>query len=177
MFLRHARTLAELQVKINRLTISGLWSYKEGLIYAIRRTPQLGRDLCEKVLNHFETLTDADRVCHGDFHPGNVLLTDHGATVIDWMTARSGNPWADVARTSMILSIGAKRAGKQVKPVIRLLIDLYHQAYLKRYKNLIPDKNNEFKQWMPAIAAARLDEQIESEREALINRVQEGLMK
>src|SRR6185369_345766 len=27
MFLRHARTLAELQVKINHLAISGLWSY------------------------------------------------------------------------------------------------------------------------------------------------------
>jgi aminoglycoside phosphotransferase (APT) family kinase protein len=128
-------------------------------------------------LKHLATLSDGDKVCHGDFHPGNVLITEKGAVVIDWMTARSGNPWADVARTSMIISIGAKRAGKQVSPIIRSLINLYHRAYLKRYLKLLPDTNNELKRWLPVIAAARLDEQIESEHEALINLAQEGLMK
>jgi len=176
MFLRHARTLAELQAKIHQLFISGLQSYKAGLMYTIRRAPHLSDELREKVLNHLVTLPDRDNVCHGDFHPGNVLLTPKGAVVIDWMTASSGNPWADVARTSMLLTIGAKRAGEQVRPVLRFLVNLYHQAYLNHYIKLFPDKNNELKQWMPVIAAARLDEQIEPEREALIRMVQDGLM-
>jgi len=175
MMLKYARSLAELQVKVNQLSIPGLWSGKEGMMNAIRRAPDLTDDLREKTLEHLAALRDGKKVCHGDFHPGNVLLTKKGVIIIDWMTACSGNPWADVARTSMILTIGAKRAGKQVKPIIRILINLYHQTYLKHYQNLIPDKYNEFRKWLPVIAASRLDEHIEPEREALIKMVREGL--
>jgi len=175
VFLKHARTLAELQVKINQLSIAGLGSSQAGLLHAITHAPHLGDDLREKVLNLLAKLPDGEKVCHGDFHPGNVLLTEKGAVVIDWMTASSGNPWADVARTSMLLSIGAKSAGRQVKPIARILINLYQQTYLKHYQNLIPDKNNELKHWLPIIAAARLDEQIEPESGALIKMIQAGL--
>jgi uncharacterized protein (TIGR02172 family) len=174
--LKHARTLAELQIRINQLSISGLQSYKDGLMHTIIRAPHLSDNLRERVLNLLATLTDGESVCHGDFHPGNVLITDQGAVVIDWMTASSGNPWADVARTSMILTIGAKGAGKQVSPMIRSIINLYHRTYLKQYLKHIPDRRNELKQWIPVIAAARLDEQIDLEREGLIKLVQEGLM-
>jgi aminoglycoside phosphotransferase (APT) family kinase protein len=145
-------------------------------MHTIIRAPHLSDDLRKRVLNLLATLTDGESVCHGDFHPGNVLITDQGAVVIDWMTASSGNPWADVARTSMILTIGAKGAGKQVSPMIRSIINLYHRTYLKQYLKHIPDRRNELKQWIPVIAAARLDEQIDLEREGLIKLVQEGLM-
>lgn len=146
-----------------------------GLMHAIRRAPHLEDTLREKVLAHLVSLSDGELVCHGDFHPGNVLLTDKGAVIIDWMTASAGNPWADVARTSMLLSIGAKSAGKQVRPLIRFFIHLYHQTYLKRYTGLIPDTNNELAKWMPVIAAARFDEKIEGEQAALIQTVRDGL--
>ncbi len=173
---KHARTLAELQVKINQLSISGLWSYKEGLMHSIYRAPHLDDELRARVLKYLAALEDGEKVCHGDFHPGNVLLTEKGAVVIDWMTASSGNPWADVARTSMLLTIGAKSAGKQVSPMIRIFIRLYHQAYLKRYMSLIPDGNDDLVKWTPVIAAARLDERIDGEQEALLGMVRAGLV-
>ena len=146
------------------------------MIYAISHAPHLGDDLRERVLNYLASLEDGDKVCHGDFHPGNVLLTEKGAVVIDWMTANSGNPWADVARTSMLLTIGAKSAGKQLSPMTRLFIRIYHRAYLKNYVSLIPDRNNEYMKWMPVIAAARLDERIKGEEETLIGMVRTGLV-
>ena len=102
-------------------------------------------------------------------------MTNKGAIVIDWMTANSGNPWADVARTSMLLTIGAKSAGKQVSPMIRIFIRLYHQAYLKRYMSLVPDGKDDLVKWTPVIAAARLDERIDGEQEALLGMVRAGL--
>jgi len=173
---QHARSLAELQVKINQLSISGLPSYKEGLIRTIQRAPHLSDALRDKVLNLLSTLNDGEKICHGDFHPGNVLLTERGAVVIDWMTASVGNPWADVARTSLLLTIGPRGAGKQISPVIRAFIKLFHQQYIKQYLKLMPDDNSQRNTWMPIIAAARLDEQIEPECEALIDMVQAGLM-
>jgi Ser/Thr protein kinase RdoA (MazF antagonist) len=76
MLLKNARSLAELQVRINQLSISGLQSYKDGLMHTIRRAPHLGDNLREKALNLLATLTDREKLCHGDFHPGNVLITD-----------------------------------------------------------------------------------------------------
>jgi hypothetical protein len=163
-------------VKINQSSISGLQLTKEGLIYTIGRAPHIGDDLRERVLNYLASLEDGDKVCHGDFHPGNVLLTERGTVVIDWMTASIGNPWADVSRTSMLLTIGAKNAGKQVKPIVRLFKGLYHRAYLKRYMSLIPNGGNELEKWMPVIAAARLDERIKGEEDALIEMVRAGLV-
>lgn len=174
-FLKHARTLAALQAKINQLSIAGLYSYKDGLMHSIQRAHHLTENVRAQVSKLLSTMTDGKSVCHGDFHPGNVLLTERGAVVIDWMTASSGSPWADAARTSMILMIAAKRAGKQVSPMVRLLVGLYHRTYLGHYRKLLPDKNNELRRWYPVIAAARLDEQIEPEREALIRMVQAGL--
>ena len=173
---KHARTLAELHVKVNQLSIPGLDSSKEGLIHAIRRAPHLDDELRNKVLDHLASLSDRELVCHGDFHPGNVLLTDKGAVIIDWITASTGNPWADVARTNMLLSIGAKNAGKQVNSILLLFIRLYQQSYLRHYLSLVPDQNDELEKWIPIIAAARLDEKINGEQDALIEMVRNGLV-
>jgi hypothetical protein len=91
------------------------------------------------------------------------------------MSACSGSPWTDVARTSMLLSIGAKAAGKQVRPLLRLVIRLYHDLYLHRYRDLMDEPQGELARWTPVIAAARLNENILPEREALIRIVKEGV--
>ena len=174
MLWKHARSLAELQITIHQKSISGLPTYKDRLRYAIDKSPQLNDELRKKVLVMLEALPDGPNVCHGDYHPGNVFLTKHGPVVIDWMTACSGSPWADVARTSLILSIGAKAAGKQVRPILRMAISLYHRSYLHRYLALNSNKGNELNRWVPVIAAARLNEEIHPEREALIKMVKEG---
>jgi hypothetical protein len=82
---------------------------------------------------------------------------------------------ADFARTTLLLTIGPKGAGKMLSPLVRLIIHLFYQIYSKHYLQLIPDINHESEKWMPIIAAARLNERIEPEREALIEMIQRGL--
>ena len=174
MIFKHARSLAELHVKINKQSINGLPSYKDRLRYDIRKAQHLPEGLRDKTLAMLDPLPDGQRICHGDYHPGNVILTKNGPIVIDWMTACMGSPWTDVARTSLLLSIGAKGAGKQVRPILRTMIQLYHRTYLNHYRTLIPDTENELDRWLAVIAAARLNEDIAPEREALIKIVQES---
>jgi Ser/Thr protein kinase RdoA (MazF antagonist) len=173
-FLEHARALAELHVKINQLSIEGLPSYKDGLGYSIRRTPHLSTDLRDKALRLLEDLPDGRNVCHGDYHPGNVILTERGLVAIDWMTAKAGSRWADVSRTNLLLSIGVKGVGRQVRLAVKILVGLFHRRYLARYTELSPNSQEELDRWMPVTAAARLDEEIAPEREALIQMVKEG---
>ena len=166
---RHARALAELQIKIHQQSIPGLPTYKKVLRHAISTTQYLTEDLREKYLQLLESLSDGEALCHGDYHPGNILLTSNGPVVIDWMTACAGDPGADVARTSLLLTIGAKGAGRQVHPILRTLIRLYHRAYLNRYAALVPSVAHERERWTPVIAAARLNEEIDTERQALLD--------
>lgn len=170
--LRHARSLAELQIRIHRQSIPGLPSYKEHLQYAISTTRHLNEKLRDRYLHLLVSLPDDQVLCHGDYHPGNVIITRSGPVIIDWMTACSGCPWADVARTSLILTIGPKGAGKQLSSLLRIAIQLYHQMYLNHYLKTVPDKSNELKRWSPVIAAARLNENIAPEREALLKMIQ-----
>lgn len=169
LLLRHARSLADLQARFHRVTVPGLHAYRDGLRHSIGRAPHLPEPQRTRALALLETLPSGEALCHGDFHPGNVLISARGPVVIDWMTASLGSPWADVARTSMILTIGVKAAGDMVFPAIRLLSGLFHRSYLRRYKALVPDGEAELARWLPIIAAARLDEQIEPERAALLH--------
>lgn len=172
--LHYARSLAELQVQFHRLTVADLPTYRHSLAHSIRRAPHLPAALRETALNLLATLPDGQALCHGDFHPGNVLISSHGPVVIDWTTARLGSPWADVARSSMLLTVGVKGAGRQASPVVRLLSGWFHRAYLSRYRSLVPDGQAELARWLPVIAAARLDERIEPERTALLQTVETG---
>jgi uncharacterized protein (TIGR02172 family) len=173
---RYAGSLAELHVIIHEQSIhAGLPSYKDRLRRDLRQASELTEELRRKALSRLEMLPERDSACHGDYHPGNVLITRDGPVVIDWMTACSGSPWADVARTSLLLSIGAKAAGKQVRPLIRTVVKLYHDIYLKRYHAIKPGGAGELSQWVPVIAAARLSENIIPERAALIKIAEEGL--
>jgi len=175
LLLRHARSLADLQAQFHRLTVPGLHAYRSGLRHSIGRAPHLPESQRAQALDLLETLPDGQALCHGDFHPGNVLISARGPVVIDWMTASLGSPWADVARTSMILTIGIRAAGDMVSPAIRLLSGLFHRTYLNRYRSLVRNGQAEMARWLPVIAAARLDEQIEPERAALLLTVSESL--
>ncbi len=173
--LRYARTLAELQVEVNRQSISGVPSYKERLQRDISHTSHLSKEIQNKILARLEALPDEQNLCHGDFHPGNILITKRGPVVIDWMNACTGSPWADVARTHLLLTIGAKADRQQVNPFIKTIVGFYYQAYRRHYSAIFPDPENQVDHWMPVIAAARLNEDIAPERQMLIEIVKKAM--
>lgn len=54
-------------------------------------------------LRVLDGLPAGDRLCHGDYHPGNVLVAADRVSVIDWAGAARGVPEADHARTLLLL--------------------------------------------------------------------------
>ena len=67
-------------------------------------------------------------LCHGDFHPGNVLVEDMRlAGVIDWTNFALGHPEFDVAISRLILSIGLVAGDDQ--PTVTELLGAYEKAY------------------------------------------------
>jgi len=133
----------------------------------LNRADALPTPLKTALLSSLGSLREGDRVCHGDFHPANVLMEENDATVIDWIDASRGNPLADVARTSVIL-LGAAAGSQVANPMFKILVRILHYAYLKHYFQLRPGGEEEYRRWLPIVAGARLSENIPELEEWLV---------
>ena len=172
-FRRLARLLADLHGDMHARSAPGLPSQHKGLVAAISEAPGLTAGLRDRLLVHLASRPDGDRVCHGDFHPENVLITARGPVVIDWMTATSGSPAADVARTTLLLTMAAPLPATPaaLRGLIAAGRRAFHASYLRRYLRLAAVGREQIIAWMPVVAAARLAERIEEERDALLRLV------
>jgi uncharacterized protein (TIGR02172 family) len=101
-------------------------------------------------------LPDGDMLCHGDFHPENILLTARGPMVIDWPTATRGHPLADVGFTSLLFRKANLPVTSpwQVRILFKISRSLLHSAYLKRYFRLRPGTTEQLEAWLPVLAVA-----------------------
>lgn len=94
----------------------------------------------------------ANIVCHGDFHPENIILTERGPMIIDWSTGTSGHPLGDVCRTTLLIESAEIPADTPfpIRHLINLSRRLLLRAYLKRYLELRGASEDEVQAWRPA---------------------------
>ena len=174
---RYGRILADLHLEMHCQSAPTLPSQHSQLEHSISNAKDLPDDLRAAALQALARMPDGDRLCHGDFHPENVLMTVRGALIIDWMTANRGNPWADVARTHLLLTIGQTPA--RINIFMRTLIlfgrRTFYGAYMKRYQASAPEGKQQLQAWIPIMAAARINEEIANEQQALLAIVTAGL--
>jgi aminoglycoside phosphotransferase (APT) family kinase protein len=123
-------------------------------------------DVRARALELLEIAPDGDRLCHGDFHPGNLLRTRAGDFVIDWTAGTRGDPEADVARTVLLLRLGAvhEDAPTLIKRLDRVGRWLLLGGYLRNYRRRRELDPVRLERWIRIVAAARLGEGIEQER-------------
>lgn len=169
-----AHQFADLHVAMHNCSRPELPWQREQLRHSIGRVAQLSNEVKARALRQLESLPAGDAVCHGDYHPDNILLSARGPVVIDWMTASHGNPAADVARTTLLFLGGSLPPG--VGPARRALIQamrrLYYTLYLRAYRRQRPLSRMAIEVWLPILAAARLNEQIPEEEAWLVGLVE-----
>lgn len=168
----YARRLATLHARMHALeSVPQLPLQHQRLESKLRSAEALPERLRSAALSALQTMPAGDRLCHGDLHPGNVLLTANGDIVIDWIGATRGIPLADVARTT-ILTLGAAASEQIPNPFLKLFASIFDAAYRRAYFRLRPGGQREYRRWMPIIAAARLDENIPEIEAWLIDQAQ-----
>jgi len=163
-----ARLLAELQVGMHSIRAEGFPSQREYMLRQIQSAPSLTAQKKRAVLQILEKLPDGDALCHGDYHPANVLLAKEGPFIIDWPLAARGNPLADVARTSLLLTMGAMQSDTPGRRLLEIGRSLFHHFYLQRYMQLRGVSRQELATWRAPVAAARLGEGLEEEIDDLL---------
>lgn len=126
-------------------------------------------------LRLLDALPDGDRLCHGDFHPGNIIDARAGPMIIDWPNATRGDADADYARTLLLLTLGEPPPGAPL--LVRYLTDSFRKLFAWRYRRAYlarrrvsgrrPPDVDVLRRWFVVQAAARLAEGIDGERAKL----------
>ena len=147
---RGARQLAELHARVHfRCAPVNLPTQHEQLEGWIERAEDFTDDQKAAARRHLQQLPAGRVLCHGDFHPGNILLTPLGPVIIDWSAATRGHALADVARTSVLFESASlpPTTPIHIKLLMKIARRLLHKTYLRRYLELCPGSLQEIEFW------------------------------
>jgi uncharacterized protein (TIGR02172 family) len=162
------RELARLHAEMHTHHAPELPAQRQRLQRKIQDGP-LPENLKEASLQALASLPDDDRLCHGDFHPGNVLVNEQGSVVIDWIDASKGHPMGDVARTWVLARFsGLNESNPLQRWLTGWMRERFISLYLSTYFSLAPGDQTQLVSWAPVIAAARLEEGVTDEEAALL---------
>ena len=168
----YARRSAELHVEMHAKTIQAdIPEQHHKLRNKIKHADVLRSELRNRAFSALESMPGGDRLCHGDFHPGNIMVTDQDEVVIDWIDSSLGNPLSDLAR-STIIALGAVESDQIQYPLQKLAIRIFHTAYTRHYFSLRPGGEDKYARWLPIVAAARLSENISNLEQWLTTQVE-----
>ena len=102
-----------------------------------------------------EGMPKHNKVCHGDFNPSNIIITEDGTPyILDWSHATQGNASADVARTYLLFCLNGDEEGAE--------------KYLSTFCKKSDTAKQYVQKWMPIVAASQSVKGNEEEREFLL---------
>jgi uncharacterized protein (TIGR02172 family) len=166
--------MAELQYKINSIEYdNGAYTFKKYLEQAIEENKFITEIERRNMKEYINKLPDGNKVCHGDFHPENILCTNRKYYIIDWMTGVRGPSAADVARTEMILK-NAEISGKAmffIRILLRIVQSKMAKTYVKEYCRISGIKKDELDVWKLPLYVARLNEKNSKKEEERLMKI------
>jgi aminoglycoside phosphotransferase (APT) family kinase protein len=101
---------------------------------------------------------DTPRLCHGDLHPSNVIVSRDGPVLVDWFDACRGDPVSDVARSSLTLLADGAATPSHLPGSDRRTLAVLTHAYLARLLESLDIPPDLLSRWQAINAAARLAE-------------------
>ena len=136
-----ARQLAKLHAEMHIRRVPELPALSETLAWKINRAEKLPENVRQAALKALELLPEDDRLCHGDFHPGNILLSGRGPVIIDWIDCSRVDPsWTSQDHHYCL--------GQETYPPVsrgqgccRILQGSFYRIYQRRYFQLNPVKS------------------------------------
>ena len=145
----------DIQMQVHSKTCPLLTKLKDKMNRKINET-DLDATTRYELHTRLEGMPKHNKVCHGDFNPSNIIISDDGKPyIIDWSHVTQGNASADAARTYLLFWLNGDIEGAE--------------EYLK----LFCQKSNTAKQyvqkWMPIVAASQSVKGNEDERQFLLS--------
>lgn len=158
-FRRQIDQLAALQVQLHQLHPTAFPTGNDLLDQRLRLTRSLVERLDDDDLRaglaRVEVIAARLRdgptvICHGDFHPLNVIADGGALCVIDWSDAAIGDRHGDVARTLLLFELAAIAAKSPLqRAVFRVAGPLLRRTYRRSYDRRWALDDDRLALWMP----------------------------
>lgn len=162
-----ARQLARLHLEIHRASGVDLPSWESRVGAGIEHFEPMSRDGKAVLLSHVHR-NEPFCLCHGDFHPENVILDPRRCLrPIDWVNAYRGHAFSDVARTTYLIQHGLKQGLDTISEEERPLRDRVSHVYLDEYFDHNPPEEIEWAAWQLTTMILRDQEGIDAEKAAI----------
>lgn len=146
--------MVDLQLDIHSKIAYHIGKLKDKLTRQINRLDDIGDVRKYELLTKLAGMPKHIKLCHNNFTPDNIIIDDDGkVTIIDWVSAKQGNASADIAKTYLMLSLDYPE---------------YAEKYLELFCKKTKTKKQYVTGWLPIVAAARLTEKVDREREMLM---------
>ncbi len=173
-FHRRARELGTLQARLHATAAPpGLPAVRERLRERIQLAPHLPDETRASTLELLDALPDGDALCHGDFHPGNVLVGESGPVIIDWVGGARGDAPGDLARTMLLLEVATRPDASAVTAAFDAIgRRWFRQTWRRAYERQRPVDPATFDRWMTVHTAARLADGFDDEVPSLLARLE-----
>jgi aminoglycoside phosphotransferase (APT) family kinase protein len=158
-----ARELADLHAQVHHFgppPPADLPSQRQRLGEEIADSAALSPERKNVAADALAGLPDGAAMCHGDFHPANILYPPSrgGPVIIDWGRASHGHPLGDVAYTSRLMRLAhlPAWAPRYMHALLKCSRSVLHRAYLRRSLELHEATLQEVRAWEPVLAAAAM---------------------
>ncbi len=167
----HATALARLHCEIGAFDVDfPLNDAKSVSSYLIGRSKVLDQSLKDFVLRVLDEVPDGASLCHGDFHPGNIVESNDRMYVIDWVGATKGLFLSDIARTYLTLSGAPQPSGAPAahRLLARALGRTVAHTYLKTVYGILKLDWAQFSKWLVVCGAERTSYGLPAEEARLV---------
>ncbi len=149
------RLLVSIQLSVHEKRCPMLGKLKDKMMRKIDATT-LDATTRYELHTRLEGMPKHKKVCHGDFNPSNIIITEEGTPyILDWAHATQGNASADAARTYLWFWLNGDIEGAKL--------------YLELFCEMSDTARQYVEKWMPIVAASQSVKGNEREREFLLS--------
>ncbi len=144
----------DIQLDVLGHTVPMLNNIKDKFKRKLNTANNINENTKYELLQRLDGMKTHSKVCHGDFNPSNIVITENDeAYIIDWAHVTQGNASADAARTYLLFAIDGR------------------QDLADKYLDLFSEKSgiqkSNIQRWIPIVAATQKTKGKEEEQDFL----------
>ncbi|MCM3172398.1 MULTISPECIES: phosphotransferase family protein [unclassified Paenibacillus] len=175
----HARVTAQMLYQIHSHAVPNMPSQRDNIKHDIQRAQYLSEAEKARVIELMDQIPTKQQLCHGDPNPGNIILRENDAIMIDWNNASVGNPEADLAEYILMIqyAILPVNVPQQAQEALEATREESIRMFIEHYGKLSGIRDTDIEPWFVVVAARKLaaDGISEEEKGLLVQEIRRRL--